>query len=96
MGFSAPPARLPTGGFVSPPCDAEQVALIPDTLQAGELELRRWSAAYVDEFLQAIAASFSELHRWMPWAQTMPNRNHLWEALEAAVRCLTQILNGTT
>ncbi len=58
------------------------MAWLPDTLPAGDLELRRWSVAYVDELLEAIATSFSELNRWMPWAQTMPSRDQLRDALE--------------
>ena len=48
------------------------MTLLPDVLPAGDIELRRWSPAYLDELMTVIATSFSELQLWMPWAQTMP------------------------
>lgn len=49
------------------------MALLPDVLPAGDIELRRWRPDYLDRRIAAIAASFFELQLWMHWAQTMPN-----------------------
>jgi RimJ/RimL family protein N-acetyltransferase len=49
------------------------VAKLPDVLQSGAVTLRRWSTEYIGEVSQAVEASFPELHRWMPWAQSMPS-----------------------
>jgi len=48
------------------------VASLPDVLPAGPVELHRWRVSHLESLLQAVAASFPELHRWMPWAATMP------------------------
>jgi RimJ/RimL family protein N-acetyltransferase len=50
------------------------VALLPDELIAGALQLRRSRRNFVDEIMDAVTASFDELHRWMVWCQTMPTR----------------------
>jgi hypothetical protein len=43
--------------------------LMPDRLQAGEIELCRWHPHYVDEIKAAVESSDPELHRWMAWAR---------------------------
>ena len=48
------------------------MALMPDRLPAGEIELCRWHSHYVDEINAAVESSYPELHRWMAWAQTRP------------------------
>jgi RimJ/RimL family protein N-acetyltransferase len=53
------------------------MALLPDALAAGPLDLHRWRQDYLDQLLEAVAASFPELHRWMPWAATMPTASEL-------------------
>jgi RimJ/RimL family protein N-acetyltransferase len=50
-----------------------QMALMPDRLQAGDIELCRWQSHYVDEITTAIESSYPELRRWMAWAQTVPS-----------------------
>jgi RimJ/RimL family protein N-acetyltransferase len=57
------------------------MALMPDRLQAGEIELRRWHSDYVDAIKAAVESSYLELHRWMAWAQTMPTT----EAMSAVI-----------
>ena len=59
------------------------MALLPDVLPAGPLELRRWRQDHLDRILDAVAASFPELHRWMPWAETMPTAAEQLEVLRA-------------
>ncbi len=59
------------------------MAALPDTLPAGPLELHRWRADHLDRLLGAVTASFTELHRWMPWAGSMPTRDGQLEALRA-------------
>jgi RimJ/RimL family protein N-acetyltransferase len=57
------------------------MALMPDRLQAGAIELLRWHSDYVDDIMAAVESSYSELHQWMAWAQTMPTR----EAMNAVI-----------
>ncbi len=59
------------------------MALLPDVLAAGPLELRRWRPDQLDQILDAVAVSFTELHRWMPWAETMPTAAEQLEVLRA-------------
>ena len=56
----------------SPLCQPGRVALLPDALPAGRLELRRWRPAYAEGLCDAVTASLSELRPWMPWAQDEP------------------------
>ncbi len=53
-------------------CHRGPVALLPDHLTAGPLELVRWSPDRADDLRAAVVASFAELHRWMPWAAEPP------------------------
>jgi len=48
------------------------VALLPDLLPAGPVELRRWAPALAGPLQAAVLASFAELHPWMPWAGEPP------------------------
>jgi len=59
------------------------MALLPDVLPAGPIELRRWRRGSVEALAPAIAVSFSELRRWMAWAQEMPTPEELLSVLEA-------------
>jgi RimJ/RimL family protein N-acetyltransferase len=56
---------------------------MPDRLPAGVVELDRWGPDMIDDVLAAVVASFHDLHRWMPWAATMPTREALLAVLEA-------------
>jgi RimJ/RimL family protein N-acetyltransferase len=58
------------------------MALLPDVLGAGGLELRRWSPDQLDAALDAITASLPELRRWMPWAQVAPEADGLRAVLQ--------------
>lgn len=57
--------------------------MLPDVLSAGPVELRRWRPAFVDALIPAIALSFAELQRWMPWAQVMPTAEDMRSVLAA-------------
>ena len=57
--------------------------MLPDVLPAGPVELRRWRPGLVDFLVPAIADSFEELQRWMPWAQAMPTPEELLAVLVA-------------
>jgi ribosomal-protein-serine acetyltransferase len=59
------------------------VALLPDVLPAGPVELRRWRRASADALAPAIADSFPALQRWMSWAQAMPTAEELRAVLGA-------------
>ncbi|HLN41983.1 MAG TPA: GNAT family N-acetyltransferase [Acidimicrobiales bacterium] len=59
------------------------MALLPDVLPAGPIELRRWRRGSVEAMAPAIAVSFSELRRWMPWAREVPTPAELRSVLEA-------------
>ncbi|HVA07447.1 MAG TPA: GNAT family N-acetyltransferase [Acidimicrobiales bacterium] len=59
------------------------MALLPDVLPAGPVELRRWRPGLVDALVPAIADSFEELERWMDWAQAMPTPEELLAVLVA-------------
>jgi len=58
------------------------VPLLPDALDAGSLMLHRWRPDHRDRLLAAVEASFPELHRWMPWAATMPTADELATVLQ--------------
>ncbi len=53
------------------------MSLLPNALSAGSLDLQRWRPKHRDGMLAAVEASFPELHRWMPWAATMPTADDL-------------------
>jgi RimJ/RimL family protein N-acetyltransferase len=50
---------------------------LPDTIQAEELELRRWDCSFVGEMVDVVAFSLPELERWMPWAQGAPRADEM-------------------
>jgi RimJ/RimL family protein N-acetyltransferase len=68
-------------------CHPALVALIPDLLPAGSVELRRWRPAYAEAVTEAVTASMNELRPWMPWAQeepTVPGMNDVMTVGDAA------------
>ena len=48
------------------------MALLPDIVPAGSVELRRWSPTFAAPLCEAVTASLPELRPWMPWAQEAP------------------------
>jgi RimJ/RimL family protein N-acetyltransferase len=48
------------------------MSLLPDTLSAGAIELRRWRTGCLEDLMAAVRASLRELRQWMPWASVMP------------------------
>jgi RimJ/RimL family protein N-acetyltransferase len=48
------------------------MALLPDTLAAPPLELRRCRPDHLDALMSALASSQPELARFLPWADPMP------------------------
>jgi RimJ/RimL family protein N-acetyltransferase len=50
------------------------MAALPDELRGPRLRLVRVTLGDVDEVLDAVRASFAELHDWMVWARTMPTK----------------------
>jgi ribosomal-protein-serine acetyltransferase len=48
------------------------VALLPDTLDAGAIELCRSDPKFRDGVVEAYDASYAEVHRWLVWAQRDP------------------------
>jgi len=54
-------------------CHPAWVALLPDRIPAGSVELRRWRPAYADALTDAVESSLTELRPWMPWAQDAPS-----------------------
>jgi len=73
------------------------MALLPDTLRAGPLQLRRWRAEHVGALVDAVAASMPELSVWMPWAKDAPSRDQYAAVLgefEAAFDAGTEFVFG--
>ena len=60
------------------------MALLPDRLDASEIELRRARPEMADAIYEATIVSFKELHHWMIWAREIPTREALSEFLTAA------------
>jgi RimJ/RimL family protein N-acetyltransferase len=60
------------------------MALLPEQLDGGEIELRRARPELSDEIYDATVASFDELHQWMTWANEVPTREALAEFLNSA------------
>ena len=50
------------------------MALLPDVLTTGPVELRRVGPDRIDSVMSAIAVSQAELAPWLPWADPMPSR----------------------
>ena len=58
-----------SNGFHKP---ISTIALLPDTIPAGPIDLRRWRPSDVDGIVEAVTASLAELRVWMPWAKEHP------------------------
>ena len=58
------------------------MALLPDIIQAGAIELCRPRPETVDDVLKAVESSYPELHHWLSWAQVEPTREWLLGVLE--------------
>src|SRR2546421_9227261 len=58
------------------------VAALPDRLDAGPIELRRWHPDCLDELMDALAISLDDLRPWLPWAQRMPSAEEEFAILE--------------
>ena len=58
-------------------CHPARVALLPDTVRAESVELRRWRPAFAEGLCAAVADSLPELRPWMPWAQEEPTVERL-------------------
>jgi len=48
------------------------MALLPDRIGAGPIDLRRWDPAFAASLRDAVTTSLAELRPWMPWAQAAP------------------------
>jgi RimJ/RimL family protein N-acetyltransferase len=71
--------------------DPLAVSLMPEDVQAGEvLILRRWTASMIDQLLEAIHESQTELARWLPWAEPIPTRTIELEAVRSAEQAFTE------
>lgn len=57
------------------------MALLPDCLPAGQVELRRSRTELAVEVADAVRHSFVELNRWMDWAQALPTVDALRQEL---------------
>ena len=57
------------------------MALLPDLIPAGAVELRRWRPAQAAALTAAVEASLAELRPWMPWAQEHPTVGGITEVL---------------
>jgi len=81
----APCALAPNNGAVlTTGCHSAGVALLPDVLPAGPVELRRWRPTFVDALIPVITLSFAELQRWFPWARVMPTAEDLRSHVETS------------
>lgn len=45
------------------------IALLPDLIHAGPIDLRRWQPSDLQAVMSAVSSSLAELRVWMPWAQ---------------------------
>jgi RimJ/RimL family protein N-acetyltransferase len=61
-----------------------RVALLPDQLDAGDIELHRARPEMSDAIYDATVASFNELHQWMTWANDALSRAALEGFLSSA------------
>jgi len=62
-----------------------RMALLPEQLDGGDIELRRVRPELSDAIYDATVASFDELHQWMIWANDVPSRAVLAEFLTLSV-----------
>jgi RimJ/RimL family protein N-acetyltransferase len=53
-------------------CDTGAMANFADQLRGDRLELHRWTPAHLLGLLEAVQASYDELHLWMNWAANPP------------------------
>jgi RimJ/RimL family protein N-acetyltransferase len=53
------------------------VALLPDRLDAGDIELLRLVPELVEGLVESAHASYAELHQWMTWAEDVPTREEV-------------------
>jgi RimJ/RimL family protein N-acetyltransferase len=60
------------------------MALLPDQLDGGDIELHRARPELLDAIYDATLASFEELHQWMIWARDVPARESLDEFFNSA------------
>lgn len=61
------------------------MALLPDQLAVGDLVLSRWDLGFLDDVMSAVGTSFTELHRWMAWADVMPTREAMSEVIAEGI-----------
>jgi RimJ/RimL family protein N-acetyltransferase len=61
-----------------------RMALLPDQLDGGDIELRRARPEMSDAIYDATVVSFEELHQWMTWANDVLSRAALEEFLNSA------------
>lgn len=57
------------------------MAIVPDRIASGAIELRRARANHAGDLLEAMRSSFVELNRWMPWAHSVPSPETLRDNL---------------
>ena len=62
------------------------MALLPDLLPSGPVELRRWRTSQAETLTDAVASSLPELRPWMPWAQEPPTVPAMSEVLSTGDR----------
>lgn len=73
------------------------MARLPETLQAGPVELRRWRLEHLDALIDAVTTSLPELSVWMPWAKETPRRDEYGTVLrgfEASFDAGTEFVYG--
>lgn len=73
------------------------MARLPDILQAGPVELRRWRLEHLDVLIDAVTASLPQLNVWMPWATEAPRRDEYATVLsrfEASFDAGTEFVYG--
>jgi RimJ/RimL family protein N-acetyltransferase len=58
------------------------MAELADELSSDRLELRRWTPAHLDALLEAVLASYDELHLWMSWAASPPTEESTRSVIE--------------
>jgi len=64
-----------------PVCHPARMALLPDHIPGGSIELRRWRPTYAADLTDAVASSLPELRPWMPWAQETPTVSGMAQVL---------------
>ncbi len=66
-------------------CHPAPMALLPDLLPAGPVELRRWHGGHAEQLRASVSASFAELHAWVPWAAEPPTADGMRDVVTAGV-----------